>query len=407
MGATGDKFIAVVLSLIQGGFGLIQGEVFGLTSIMITLTFALLGIRFTLSGEEGKAVVGQFFMTLLYVGFLSWIITAWPTLYQQVGGFFQELGGVAGKVADAGQMMQKPSKVLQSLDLAKAPIENAMDDMSGGLQGLWNSGKVMTFGFALLLLEVAFLVLYVNLFFAIVEFHLVSLAAWPFLAFSAFKGSAFLAERPLGFMFAAGAKLFVMAMITGFSINFFNASLPPVNPTINQALDAAVMAFLIMVLGFAVPVAAAALISGGPGLSAALPMATALGAAMVVKEGVAAARQGVTSVPARAIGSATATAAGRAANSFNHSFAPGGAANMAQSAMRGGNAARATAASVASAADRGSSAVAGMKSAYNRGPSRSGGSGYRTDFLQRVRSAIPPGTDGQTSGNAPSLSRDF
>ncbi|GEO42818.1 conjugal transfer protein TrbL [Skermanella aerolata] len=409
MGDTGDKFLAAILGLVETGFGTLQGDVFGLTSIMIMVTFGILGIKFVMSGEEGKAVIGQFFMTVFYVGFLTFVIKNWPTFYEQVGGYFQQLGGVAGGVADAGDIMHHPSRVLDSLDLAKAPIERTIDELMAGTGSFWNMGKVGSLWLAQGLLEFAFIVLYLNVFFSIVEFHLVSLAAWPFLAFAAFRGSAFLAERPLGFVFAAGAKLFVMSMVLGFSINYFDASLPAGTDelTINGALGSAIMALLLLVFGLAVPVVAAALISGGPGLSAALPMMTTIGAAMAIKEGVAAARQGVTSVPVRAIGSATATAAGRAANSFNQSFAPGGAANMAQSAMRGGNAARAAVAPVASAADRGSSAVVGMKSAYNRGPSRSGGSGHKTDFLQRVRSAIPPGTDGQTSGNAPSLSRDL
>jgi type IV secretion system protein TrbL len=412
MGGSGDKFLASILALVESGFGTLQGDVFGLTSILIMATFGMLGIKFILSGEEGKAVIGQFFMTVLYVGFLTFVIKNWPTIYKEIGGFFQDLGGVAGKVGDAGKLMHEPSRVLDSLDLAKAPIEQKIDDMMAGLGVVTNSGKVFSYWIALGFLEIAFILLYLNMFFAIVEFHLVSLAAWPFLAFSAFKGSAFLAERPLGFVFAAGAKLFVMTMILGFSINFFNsAALPPADPTIGQSLDAATMSLLIMILGFAVPVAAAALISGGPGLSAALPMMTAIGAAMAVKEGVAAARQGITSGPVRAVGSATAAAAGRASASFGQSFSPGGAAHMAMSSMRGGTAARPAASATASAAGaaaagRGSSAVAGMRSAYNRSPSRSG-SGHRTDLLQRVRSAIPPGTEGQASGSAPRLSGDI
>jgi type IV secretion system protein TrbL len=408
MGATGDRFLDVVLALVQTGFGLIQNEVFGLTSLMIMATFGILGIKFILSAEESKAVIGQFFMTVLFVGFLTTVIQMWPTLYEQIGTYFQDLGGVAGGVEDAGDMMRRPSRVLETLDMAKAPIEKTMDDLSGGMKGLWNSGKVMSFAFALWILTAAFYILYVNIFFAVVEFHLVALAAWPFLAFSAFKGSAFLAERPLGFVFAAGAKLFVMSMILGFSLNFYDESLPPVNPTLGQAVDAALMAGIIMILGFAVPVAAAALISGGPGLSAALPMATALGAAMVIKEGASAARHAATGGAAKAVGSATATAASRANTSFGNSFAPGGAASTAMSAMRGADAVRpaASATAAAAGAGRGSSAVAGMRSAYNRGPSRAG-SGPKTDLLQRVRSAIPPGTEGQASGAAPRLSSDI
>jgi type IV secretion system protein TrbL len=479
MWATLDEFLHAIIELTESGFGYLQPEVFGLTSIMIVITFAMLGIKFALSAEEGKAVLVQFFFTLFFVGFMTFVIKNWPTLYKEVGGYFQGLGGIAGNVGDAGMLMKHPSRILDSLDLAKAPIENAIDQAMGswgGAGALWNQGKVFSLWIAAMFLDLAFVLLYLNMFFAIVEFHIICLAAWPFLAFSAFKGTSFLAERPIGFVFASGAKLFVMTMVLGFSLNFFNQSLPPIQPTIGEALGAAIHGLTIMVLGLAVPVMAAALISGGPGLSAALPMMTAIGAAMAMKEGVQAAgaiaQKAAGTKGGQAIKSATAEAAGRAATSISSAVSslkapPSAVRQTAESAGRAaasisakarqlpqgsgdgaqaptkqqwsdakimgtdivgmtrsqagsalnahqkwfenqgkggkeGEKKTAPTPSGASTPGRGSNALAGMKSAYNRSPSRS-----KTDFLQRVRSAIPPGTEGQASGATPSLSRDI
>lgn len=394
-----DEFLHRVIGLVNTGFGLIEGEVFGLTGIMIAITFGILGLKFMLAGEEAKAILAQFFFTLLFVGVMTWVIKAWPTLYRDVGEYFQGLGATAGGVGDASAMLSNPSRVMESMDLAKAPIERRLDELRG-ITGIWNPGKGLSLALALLCIQTAFFISFLNLFFCIVEFHVISLAAWPFLAFSVFKGSAFLAERPIGYVFAIGAKLLVMILLLGFSLNFFDKTMIPADPTIAQSLTAAAMSFIIMLFAVMVPAVAAALISGGPMLSAAVPMMATMGAAMAMSGAVQSMRAAATSAPARAVGSATATAAQRAGASFGQSFSPGGAANVAMSAMRGGNAT--AAAATGASTQRGAGAAAAMRASSGRATPR--GSTARGDFLQRVRNAIPPGTDGQASGSAPRLS---
>jgi type IV secretion system protein TrbL len=402
-----DEFLARIVGLVDSGFGLIQGEVFGLTAILIAVTFGVLGFKFVLAGEEAKSILVQFFFKVLFVGFMVWIIKAWPTLYREAGEYFQALGGTAGGVGNATDMLTKPSRVMESMDLATAPITRTIDELGGAGYGtgqITNGGKIFSLEVAQFFIQLAFFVSYVNLFFTVVEFHAVALAAWPFLAFSVFKGSTFLAERPMGFVFGVGAKLLVMTMLLGFSLNYFDTVLLPADPTINQSLTTAMMAFLIMVFALLVPAVAAALISGGPMLSAAVPMMMAAGTAMAMTGAVQAMKAAATSAPAKAVGSATASAASRAAGSFNQSFSAGGAAHTAMSAMRGPGAASGAAASTATAAapQRGAGAASSIRAASTA--RRPTGGGQRSDFLQRVRNAIPPGTDGHASGNAPRLS---
>lgn len=403
--AVADDFLRRIIALSDSGFGLIEGEVFGLTAILIAITFGILGFKFILAGEDAKSILVQFFFKVLFVGFMVWIIKAWPTLYHQIGEYFQNVGGVAGGVADAGEMLQRPSRIMESLDLAKAPIERRIDELTGGIGGaIWNSGKAFSLYFSLMWIELAFFVTFLNMFFTVVEFHLISLAAWPFLAFSVFKGSTFLAERPIGYVFAIGAKLFIMTMILGFSLNFFDSTILPAEPTINQSLTTAMMSFIIMVLAVLVPAVAAGLISGGPVLSAAIPMMTTAGAAMAMTSAVSSIKAAATSGPVRAVGSATATAAQRAAGSVGKAFSPA-ASTAAAAARSAASAATGTASAAGGAAQRGAGAAASMRATSSA--RRPQGGGQRGDFLQRVRNAIPPGTDGHASGNAPRLSDEM
>jgi type IV secretion system protein TrbL len=48
-----------------------------------------------------------------------------------------------------------------------------------------------------------------------------------------------------------------------------------------------------------------------------------------------------------------------------------------------------------------------MRGASGRPPGRPVSGGQRADFLQRVRNAIPPGTDGHAAGNTPRLSDEI
>src|SRR3954452_10972321 len=104
--AVADDFLRRIIALSDSGFGLIEGEVFGLTAILIAITFGVLGFKFVLAGEDAKSILVQFFFKILFVGFMVWIIKAWPTLYHEIGEYFQNVGGVAGGVADAGEMLQ-------------------------------------------------------------------------------------------------------------------------------------------------------------------------------------------------------------------------------------------------------------------------------------------------------------
>lgn len=399
--AIADEFLARIIGLVDTGFGAIQGEVFGLTTIMIAITFGLLGFKFVLAGEEAKSVLVQFFFKVFFIGFMVWIIKAWPTLYQHIGEYFQAMGGLAGGVEAASDMLTKPSRVMASMDLATAPITRRIDELNSGLGVITNSGKAFSLEVAQFFIQAAFFLSYANLFFTVVEFHAIALAAWPFLAFSVFKGSTFLAERPIGFMFAVGAKLMVLTMLLGFSLNYFDSTLLPADPTINQAMTSAMMAFLITVFAIMVPAVAAALISGGPMLSAAVPMMMAAGTAMAMTGAVQSMKAAATSAPARAVGSATATAASRAAGAVGKAFTP--AASTAASATR--SAASAASGAAGAPAQRGAGAAASIRSASTA--RRPQGGGQRGDFLQRVRNAIPTGTDGHASGNAPRLSDEI
>lgn len=85
----------------------------------------------------------------------------------------------------------------------------------------------------------AFFILAVQLFVALIEFKLTSLAGFVLIPFALFNRTAFLAEKVLGNVVSSGVKVMVLAVISAIaSVLFrqFNTSYGDAVPTIGQGI---------------------------------------------------------------------------------------------------------------------------------------------------------------------------
>lgn len=143
--------------------------------------------------------------------------------------------------------------------------------------------------------------------------ELTTLAGFVLVPFALWGKTAFLAERVLGNVVAAGIKLMVLAVIVGIGSTLFGtfaASFAGGDITIEQALSTVLGALAIFMLGIFGPGIAAGLVSGAPQLGAGAVVGSAAGLALG-----GAAAGGVALGGARAVGGA-AGGATRAASSM-------------------------------------------------------------------------------------------
>src|SRR3546814_2804794 len=89
-----DKFLSAYTSAISSGFGLIQGDVTSVFSILIVIVIGITAVFWAI--DENSQVLPQLFRKILLVGFFVWVVNDWQGLPSTIIKGFVELGLKAG-----------------------------------------------------------------------------------------------------------------------------------------------------------------------------------------------------------------------------------------------------------------------------------------------------------------------
>jgi type IV secretion system protein TrbL len=138
---------------------------------------------------------------------------------------------------------------------------------------------LITIFLAAFFVMLGFFVLALQLFVALIAFKLGSLAAFVALPWGVFSGTAWVAERPLGWVVGSAIRLFVLALIASVSITFV-ASLPATfSLDAGGALNVLLFGVTMLMLSWFGPQLASEVVSGQPHLSGSDAVRAAQGAA--------------------------------------------------------------------------------------------------------------------------------
>jgi type IV secretion system protein TrbL len=229
-------------------------------------------------------------------------------------------------------------------------------------------------------------VLAVQLFIAIIEFKLTTLAGFVLVPFALFGQTAFLAERVLGNVISSGIKLMVLAIVVGIGSSIFGTLIrPTADITLTQAASTILGAIAVFGLAIFVPGIAAGLITGAPQLGAGAAVATTAAAGGTVVAGGMLA-SGAARLAARASGAAIRAAASLT-GTVGAAYQAGGVRGVARATVSA-PAARAVA-----------SGTAPVRDAYREGAAQ----GYRDAGPSSGPDPDPPGgpRGGGPSGSPP------
>jgi type IV secretion system protein TrbL len=310
-----DRFTDTFSRYIDGGFGLLNGEIAFLASVLIALDITLAGLRW--AGGSDSDLMAHLIRKTLYVGAFAFLINNWPLLTTVI---FKSFAGL-GLQATANQL--SPERLMQPRFIAATgfdaawPLIAAMKSLPYWSQLPSSLAMVLILGVSWFFVIIAFFVLAVQLLIIIIEFKLTSLAGFVLVPFGLWGKSAFLAERTLGNVISSGIKLMVLAVIIAIGSIFFReftSVLQGHDPTLADTSVLLLVSLVMLGLGIFCPGIAAGLISGAPQLGAGSALGTAgaaLGAAAIAAGGSLAALRAGTSL---ASGAATAYGAGKAAD---------------------------------------------------------------------------------------------
>ena len=327
-----DQFTDTFVSYIDSGFGLLTPDVAFLTTILIGIDITLAGLFWALADD--KAVIPALIRKVLYVGAFAFILNNFSFLANVIFDSFANLGLKATGAPIAAADLMRPGFVAATGFDAAQPLLAEVSDLIGPIAFFENFVQIAVLMVAWLIVLLAFFILAIQLFITILEFKLTTLAGFVLVPFALWNKTAFLAERVLGNVIAAGIKLMVLAVIVGIGSTLFGAfaaSFAGGDITIEQALSTVLGALAIFMLGIFGPGIAAGLVSGAPQLGAGAAFGSAAGLALGGVAGASVAMGGARALGAAAGGAtrAAASVAGGASTAYGLGRAASGASGPA------------------------------------------------------------------------------
>ncbi|MDX2277300.1 MAG: type IV secretion system protein [Hyphomonadaceae bacterium] len=265
-----NSFLDRFLGLADRGFGLIQGDVAFVLNALIVISIVLAGSMWALKGE---APMAPFFRKVLFVGLFAFLVNNW----NYIAGAVNQSGALLGLKAGGSGMslaeLHDPARVaVQGKELFGRVME-----MGDGMNIFTDFLTLATILLAGVVILIAFFVLALQIFVQLIAFKLGSLAAFVALPWGVFSGTAWAAERPLGWVASSAIRLFLLAFVASVAISFI-AQLPQQMTLANGgALDVLLFGLTILALSFLAPALASEVMQGNPNLSAAQPIQAGMG----------------------------------------------------------------------------------------------------------------------------------
>ena len=287
-----DRFFDVFSHYIDSGFGLLHGEVFWLTGILIVIDIALAALFWALTASGSEDVIARLIKKVLYVGAFAFIINNFNTLSNIIFHSFAGLGLTASGSTMTEADLLRPGHVASvGLDAAR-PLLTQMGDLIGPVGFFANFEQIMVLAVSWLVVLAAFFILAVQMFITLIEFKLTTLAGFVLIPFALWGKSAFLSERVLGNVMSSGVKVLVLAVIVGIGTTIFSSFIPaPGSVFTNDECVATILGALAL-LGLSLfgTGIAAGLVSGAPPLGGGAAAGTVMAAGGVISGAASGAR---------------------------------------------------------------------------------------------------------------------
>ena len=176
-----DHFLDVFSRYIDGGFGLISGDVGFLVAVLIGIDSTLAALAWALGDDDAIQALAK---KVLYVGLFAFILNNWQHLTNVVFNSFAALGLKAAGATLSYQDFLKPGRLahagVQGADVLLSQIQR----LAGFPDVFWNLSEILVMGLSWVVTLIAFFVLAILLFLAIIEFKLTTLKGFILVPFA-------------------------------------------------------------------------------------------------------------------------------------------------------------------------------------------------------------------------------
>ena len=274
----------------SSGWSNLQPAINYLIGIFLVIEIVMIGLWMALGGGDQLVSVMK---KLLYLGFWLWIVREFPTLAEAFVQSLIKAGQIAG--GGGGGSVFDPSNILRyGLNTTDPMIKEIM---SMGITEIVN-GIVLSISYVMIMLS--YILIAWQIFYAVLEFYLITALVGIFLPFGFLEQTKFLAEKAIGAVIASGIKLMVLAFIMAVIEPVLSTLTFTGNMSWTEIWSALLTVGAIAFLTWNAPGVAAGLMAGSPSLTAGTAVQNAVvgatGAALMAGGMVAATRSAVKSI---------------------------------------------------------------------------------------------------------------
>ena len=277
-----NSITGVFVNAANTGFSLLSGDVLYLTTVLMVIAVTFTGFKVMLGGSAEMITAGRRVMLWSIVIYLT---NTWADNTDLIRETALELGfRASGQTAGNIGGALSPSYIV-NLGAQQTDILLTVASDAGGVLGIVGAPlDTLLLAISGIVVFVAFLIIALQLMITIIEFKLLTLAAYVLIPFGIITRTNFLMERSLGYVASAALKFLALAFILSISISivedFALHASRSIDIDVATGLRMVAVSIVIAGLSISIPATAAGLITGGPSLGiGALAGGAAVGAA--------------------------------------------------------------------------------------------------------------------------------
>jgi type IV secretion system protein TrbL len=163
-----DNFMQTFIRYIDSGFGLLQGDVAALTTVLIGIDITLAALFWVMDGEAN--ILARLIKKVLYVGSFAFIINNFSTLSMVIFNSFSTLGITATNSGLTAADLLRPGKLAGTGFQAAYPLLQQAGTLIGFTTFFNNFVTIVVLLFAWVVVILSFFILAIQLFITILEF---------------------------------------------------------------------------------------------------------------------------------------------------------------------------------------------------------------------------------------------
>lgn len=258
--------------LVSRGFGIISPGMGDFYSVIAGLSFAAMVMLWIFQGTPSIHVPLILFMFKLSV--FTFILGKWWTITNMLSTDAIDLGLRAGTSVIEVKDFRDVGYIAHQGSVASEPIFKHIGMLSGPVATFENLDQILVYMLAAFTLQIGFIILALQVFFILLEWTVMSVAAFCLMPFAILNHTSYMAERAIGYLSASMIRLLVLALLVSLTRNVLSGFQYSENIPLKQAVGAFALSLACFVSAIWVPHKAMGMINGGPVLSAGGALAT-------------------------------------------------------------------------------------------------------------------------------------